>query len=62
MRDFTGDRKKVLSMVVTFSGDFNEGDMIKNIVRIASRLGFFINLLFEREEKYRNDIKEIRTF
>lgn len=62
MRDFTGDRKKVLPMVVTFSGDFNEGDMIKNIVRIASRLVFFINLLFEREEKYRNDIKEIRTF
>ena len=33
---------------LTFSGDFNEGDIIKNVERIANRLGFKIN-----EEKTR---------
>lgn len=40
---------------LTFSGDFNEGDLIKNIERIVNQQGFFIN-----EEKTRTRKKNQR--
>ena len=43
---------------LTFSGDFNEGDIIKNVERIANRLGFKINEEKTRVRK-RNQRQEV---
>lgn len=43
---------------LTFSGDFNEGDLIKNIERIASQQGFWINHEKTRVRK-RNQRQEV---
>lgn len=43
---------------LTFSGDFNEGDIIKNVQRIANRLGFYVNEEKTRVRK-RNQRQEV---
>lgn len=43
---------------LTFSGDFNEGDIIKNVERIANRLGFYVNEEKTRVRK-RNQRQEV---